>query len=101
MTKLAEIKDASELSSKIKYVNQVWASWRETRLQTLQRMTNYLFVLNSGALLAALTYVAAKPANPSIQISIWLFSAGIFLVLRMPRWIIMFRRVSLPSIKKM
>lgn len=78
MTKLTEIKDSSELSSKIKYVNQVWASWREARLQTLQRITNYLFVLNSGALLAALTYVAAKPANPSIQISIWMFSGGIF-----------------------
>lgn len=78
VTKLAEIKDASELNSKIKYVNQVWASWREARSQTLHRITNYLFVLNSGALLAALTYVAAKPANPSIHISIWIFSAGIF-----------------------
>ena len=78
MTKLSEIKDPSERQSKNKYVNEVWVGWREARLQILSRITSYLFVLNTGALLAALTYVAAKSANDGIQISIWLFSAGIF-----------------------
>lgn len=41
------------------------------------RVTNYLFILNTGALLAALTYVAAKSAN-GFHTSIWLFSLGIF-----------------------
>lgn len=78
MTKLNEIIDPFIHESKINYVTEVWVGWREARLQTLNRITNYLFVLNTGALLAALTYVAAKSANQDIQTSIWLFSAGIF-----------------------
>jgi uncharacterized membrane protein len=67
MTKFNEIKDPSERSSKINYISE-----------TLTRITNYLFVLNTGALLATLTYVASKSTNTHIQYSIWLFSAGIF-----------------------
>ena len=78
MTKLNEITDPFIHESKINYVTEVWVGWREARLQTLNRITNYLFVLNTGALLAALTYVATKSANQDIQTSIWLFSAGIF-----------------------
>lgn len=75
--KLNEITDPSAHTSKVNYVSEVWEGWRDSRLQTLNRITNYLFVLNSGALLAALTYVAAKPANDGIQTSIWLFAVGI------------------------
>lgn len=78
MAKLNEINDQSERASKANYINELWAFWREVRVQTLTRITNYLFVLNTGALLAALTYVASKSPNSSIQCSIWLFSAGIF-----------------------
>lgn len=78
MTKLNQFTDPAEFEHKIQYVNEVWSTWRETRLQTLSRITNYLFILNTGALLAALTYVAAKSANNGIQTSIWLFSVGIF-----------------------
>jgi hypothetical protein len=78
MAKFSAITDPSERASKINYANELWASWREIRLQTLKRITNYLFVLNTGALLAALTYVATKEANSYIQWSIWLFSAGTF-----------------------
>jgi len=73
MTKLNQFTNPSEFERKIQYVNEVWFTWRETRLQTLSRITNYLFILNTGALLAALTYVAAKSANNGIQTSIWLF----------------------------
>ena len=78
MTKLNEVNDPSEFQSKLQYINEVWHGWRQARLQALGRITNYIFVLNTGALLAALTYVAAKSANDGIQASIWLFSAGIF-----------------------
>lgn len=78
MTKLNEVKDPSEFPSKLQYINEVWHGWRQARLQSLSRITNYLFVLNTGALLASLTYVAAKPANDGIQTSIWLFAVGIF-----------------------
>lgn len=78
MTKLNEIKDQALLESKIRYVNEVWSSWRAARLQSLNRITNYLFVINSGALLAALTYVATKGANDGVLTSIWLFAFGTF-----------------------
>jgi hypothetical protein len=78
MTKLSEVKDRSQHESKLEYVNEVWASWRASREQTLNRITNYLFALNTGALLTTLTYVATKSANGKIHVSIWLFALGIF-----------------------
>lgn len=78
MARFNEIADPSERASKVNYTNELWATWREGRVQTLKRITNYLFVLNTGALLAGLTYIASKPSNPYIQCSIWFFSAGIF-----------------------
>ena len=79
MPKFNEIKDLSEHTAKLNYVKEIWSLWREARAQTLKRITNYLFVLNTGALLATLTYVASRSTNQYIQYSIWLFSTGIFL----------------------
>lgn len=79
MTKFNEITDHSERATKIDFVNELWANWREVRTQTLKRIASYLFLLNTGALLASLTYVATKQANSYIHLSIWLFSAGTFL----------------------
>jgi len=76
MTKFSEFKE-QERESKINIVDAYWISWREARQQALTRATNYLFVLNTGALLGALTYVAAKPAVADIKLSIWLFSVGV------------------------
>lgn len=76
MPKLHEITDPNERAAKIGYVNEMWAFWRDARVQTLTRITGYLFVLNTGSLLGALTYVASKSPNPPIQCSIWLFGAG-------------------------
>jgi hypothetical protein len=77
MAKLTEF-TGSEHRSKISYVNKLWSFWSDVRTQTLSRLLNYLFALNTGALLASLTYVATKTITPSIQLSIWFFSAGIF-----------------------
>ncbi|GKS64834.1 hypothetical protein YTPLAS72_21380 [Nitrospira sp.] len=81
MPKLHEITDPNERAVKIGYINELGAFWREVRVQTLTRITGYLFVLNAGALLGALTYVATKPSNSSIQCSIWLFGIGTLLSL--------------------
>lgn len=75
--KFGEIKNDIDRQSKINYVSEVWDSWNSARLQTLSRITNYLFVLNTGGLIATLTYVASKSLNSGIQISIWLFAFGI------------------------
>jgi len=80
MPKFNEITDPTDRAAKINYVNELWANWREVRIQTLKRITNYLFVLNTGALLASLTYVAAKQPNSYIHTSIWLFAGGTFLI---------------------
>lgn len=77
MPKLNEISDPNDRASKLNYVKELWGFWREVRAQALTRITNYLFILNTGALLGSLTYVASKPHNSSIQCAIWLFAAGI------------------------
>ena len=76
MSKLHEMTDPNERVTKIGYVNELWAFWREGRAQTLTRITGYLFILNTGAFLGTLTYVASKSPNFPIQCSIWLFGAG-------------------------
>ncbi len=77
MTKLNEITDESDRRSRFSYIEELWTTWREVRQSTLTRITNYLFVLNTGALITSLTYVATKGSSESINISIWLFSIGI------------------------
>lgn len=81
MPKLNEISDPNERAAKINYVNELWAFWRDVRTQTLSRVTNYLFALNTGALVGSLTYVATKSPNPSIECSIWCFATGTLLSL--------------------
>jgi hypothetical protein len=79
--KLNEITDSNEYQSKVSLVAEDWENWRNTRLQTLNRVTNYLFVLNTGALLASLTYIVSKGVSEGVQASIWLFSIGIVFIL--------------------
>jgi hypothetical protein len=76
VAKLNEISDPNDRASKLNYVKELWGFWREVRAQALTRITNYLFILNTGALLGSLTYVASKQPNSSIQCAIWLFAAG-------------------------
>ncbi len=77
MTKWNEIKDESEKAAKIGFVDASWSNWYEMRQQTLSRITNYLFVLNTGGLIGSLTYVASKGASCDIQFTIKLFAFGI------------------------
>ncbi|MDI6789808.1 MAG: hypothetical protein QME44_03860 [Thermodesulfobacteriota bacterium] len=78
--KYNEIKEEVNRNAKIQYIKECWTGHREFEQATLSRITNYLFVLNSGALLASLAYVAAKPNTTGVNISIWLFSVGILLI---------------------
>jgi hypothetical protein len=77
MTKFNEITDEAERRAKSKYIEELWSGWRQARETTLARINNYLFTLNTGALLASLTYVAAKENSADINFSIWVFSIGI------------------------
>ena len=77
MTKFNEITHDSERRSKLNIVEEMWTSWRQARETTLTRISNYLFTLNAGALLASLTYVAAKENSEDIYFSIWVFAIGI------------------------
>ncbi len=74
--KLKEM-NSNEFQSKISLVTEGWDNWNDTHLQTLNRITNYLFVLNTGGLLVSLTYIASKSINAGVQMSICSFSAGI------------------------
>ena|SRR5664279_473819 len=63
------------------YVDSMWREFSDWRSSTLQRVLNYMFVLNSGALLACLTLVAAKDgALRFVRFPIWCFAAGTILV---------------------
>jgi hypothetical protein len=77
MTKWNEIGDISEKQSKINFVDASWSNWYQTRQQTLSRITNYLFVLNTGGLIGSLTYFASQGASGDIQLTIKIFAFGI------------------------
>lgn len=78
--KYSEISNENFRKSVVQYIDECWAGHRESTLSTLQRITNYLFVLNSGGLIASLTYVAAKTCTKGMTISIWLFSIGVLFI---------------------
>lgn len=76
MTKFSNFQEPTR-SSHIRLIEELWDYYRDMRSQSLGRISGYIFVLNSGALLATLTYVATKSANNCIKASIWLFAIGI------------------------
>ncbi len=78
--KYSEIKDENIRRANIQYINECWTGHRDSRLSSLNRITNYLFVLNSGALLASLAYVATKSCTTGMINSIWMFSIGTFFI---------------------
>jgi len=77
MTKFNEF-DEKERQSNIQYVDECWAMLRNAREGSLTRATNYLFVLNTGGLLASLSYIASDKGVADIRCSIIFFSLGIF-----------------------
>jgi hypothetical protein len=76
MTKLSEFKP-DERPSRLNYVEEHWTTLRNARENTLSRATNYLFVLNTGGLLASLSYITSNTNTANIRTSIVLFSLGI------------------------
>ncbi|HSI95971.1 MAG TPA: hypothetical protein VK938_07790 [Methylophilaceae bacterium] len=79
MTKINEF-ERDDWELKVKHVESRWSYHDQNRISSLSRVTNYVFVLNTGGLLGALTYVASKDTTEGIQLSIVLFSWGIALI---------------------
>ena len=63
------------------YIGARWGGLQSAVGSALSRVLNYLFVLNSGALLASLTYISTKPKTENLTVSIWLFVVGIIAIL--------------------
>lgn len=79
--KFKEITDSKDSHPLDKYLASKWESLAEVLSSTLQRVMNYVFVLNSGALLATLTYIAAKQqVTRGVHFAIWGFVVGTILI---------------------
>lgn len=58
------------------YITSRWRGLADVLNSGLKLVVNYLFVLNTGSLAAALAYVAAKESTPALKTAIWFFFAG-------------------------
>lgn len=76
MTKIGEMKP-TEFDLNYKYIEDLWELYRLSRVQALGRISSYIFILNSGALLASLTYISTKHSNCLINLAISLFALGV------------------------
>ena len=81
MKNFNQIEDKNLKNSLISHIEEQGARWDKIRSKTLDRINNYLFSLNAGALLASLTYVATKANSADIMLSICFFAIGIFFCL--------------------
>ena len=77
--KLSEF-DAQRQQHNQSYITSRWRGLAEVLNSGLKLIVNYLFVLNTGSLAAALTYVAAKGNTPALKMAIWFFFAGTILL---------------------
>lgn len=75
MTKLNEL-DEKTLRSCTTYVDDLWESYGTVRQQALGRINNYLFVLNTGSLVAMATYLATRDPTFWIITAVVLFGLG-------------------------
>ncbi|ATC65861.1 hypothetical protein CMV30_18975 [Nibricoccus aquaticus] len=65
------------ISSRRAWIKERWHGIQDARTCALSRIMSHLFVLNSGALLAALTYISAQPnTKGSMLFPIWCFIVG-------------------------
>lgn len=78
--KLCEIKDPNEHSAKVNYVSSRWRDHQGMVNSALATIVNYLFVLNSGALAAALAYLATKTDPVNLRAPVWCFSLGLVFI---------------------
>lgn len=74
--KYSEISEEADLRKKLLYIDENWSSGENWRQGSLKRITNYLFTLNSGGLLASLVYLASKEAPADVKVLIWCFLVG-------------------------
>jgi hypothetical protein len=72
--------------SRNEYISTRWKGLFELLSWTLNRILNYLFALNTGGLVASLTYIATKPRTNLTTISIIFFAVGILLILIHATW---------------
>ena len=75
------INDPALLKGRNDYIGARWGGLQSAVGSALSRVLNYLFVLNSGALLASLTYISTKQKTEILTVSIWCFVVGIIAIL--------------------
>jgi len=73
--------DSAVFKGRNDYISARWGGLQCAVGSALSRVLNYLFVLNSGALLASLTYISTKPKTDILTVSIWCFVVGIIAIL--------------------
>lgn len=82
--KFKEFTDPNERSAKANYVSSRWRDHQGIVNSALATIVNYLFVLNSGALAAALAaalaYLATKTAPINLYAPVWCFSLGLVFI---------------------
>jgi len=79
--KYREMTDPNSSAQASGHIESLWREFAHERSSTLRRVLGYLFVLNSGGLVAAVTYMATKPTvRWEIPFSIWCFAIGTILI---------------------
>jgi hypothetical protein len=68
------------------YINARWRGLQAAIGTSLSRVIGYLFALNSGSIVACVTYVATKGSNATIKLSLWIFIIGVISVLLRATW---------------
>lgn len=68
------------------YIDSRWKGLGEFVRRSEDRVLNYVFVLNTGSLTAALTYVATKASNSLIRASIVCSALGVLAILLHAAW---------------
>jgi hypothetical protein len=84
--KYRDIQDANIRKARHDYIDSRWRGLQSVVSLSLTRILNYLFVLNSGGLLAALTYIATKTKTEKLYFSIWCFVAGVIFITVHATW---------------
>jgi hypothetical protein len=72
--------------SRNEYISTRWKGIFELLSWTLNRILNYLFALNTGGLVASLTYIATKPRTNLTTAAIIFFALGVLFILLHAAW---------------
>lgn len=63
------------------YINSRWRGFQQDVGAALSRIVDHLFILNAGAVVGCITYLAAKAANQGIKCALWFFIVGLICIL--------------------